>query len=76
MKYLISKLSTTGPNEGIVNFFSVEHGFGFINLKDTKEHIYVHTHHILDKIEENDRVVFEVIEGVKGLIATKVRKLL
>ena len=76
MKNLITKLSPTGHNEGTVNFFSREHGFGFINLKDTKQHIYVHTNHIIDTIEENDRVVFEVIEGVKGLIATKVRKLL
>lgn len=63
-----------GPaKEGTVNFFSPPHGFGFISLKDTKEDIFVHMSHLVDKINENDKVVFDIIKGVKGLIATKVR---
>ncbi|MEO6348393.1 MAG: cold shock domain-containing protein [Aquaticitalea sp.] len=59
--------------EGTVNFFSNPHGFGFINLKDTKENIFVHISHLNDVIKENDKVVFDIIQGVKGMIATKVR---
>ncbi len=59
--------------EGTVNFFSPLHEFGFISLKDTKEDIFVHMSHLVDVIKENDRVVFDIIKGVKGLIATKVR---
>lgn len=59
--------------EGIVNFFSEPHGFGYIDLKGTKESIYVNIAHLVDTINENDKVVFDVIKGVKGLIATKVR---
>lgn len=59
--------------EGTVNFFSNPHGFGFISLKDTTESIFVHISHLNDMIKENDKVVFDVIKGVKGLIATKVR---
>ncbi|MEZ4802743.1 MAG: cold shock domain-containing protein [Gelidibacter sp.] len=59
--------------EGTVNFFSKPHGFGYISLKDTKENIFVHISHLIDVINENDKVVFDVIKGVKGLIATKVR---
>ena len=63
-----------GPaKEGTVDFFSASHGFGFISLKDTRETIFVHISHLIDIIEENDKVVFDVIKGVKGLIATKVR---
>ncbi|MEO6348901.1 MAG: cold shock domain-containing protein [Aquaticitalea sp.] len=59
--------------EGIVNFFSNPHGFGFISLKDTKESIFVHISQLNDIIKENDRVVFDIVKGVKGMIATKVR---
>ena len=59
--------------EGTVNFFSNPHGFGYINLKDTKESIFVHISHLTDMIKENDKVVFDIIKGVKGMIATKVR---
>lgn len=59
--------------EGTVNFFSQPHGFGYINLKDTKEDIFVHMSHLAEVIKENDKVVFDIIKGLKGLIATKVR---
>ncbi|HLT33705.1 MAG TPA: cold shock domain-containing protein [Aquaticitalea sp.] len=59
--------------EGTVNFFSKPHGFGYINLKDTKENIFVHINNLIDIINANDKVIFDVIKGVKGLVATKVR---
>lgn len=61
--------------EGTVNFFSSSQGFGFISLKDTKENIFVHISHLTEVIKENDKVVFDIINGVKGMIATKVRLL-
>ena len=70
----ISKMNTDGNlKHGTVNFFSKHHGFGFIKLNDTKEDIFVHFNHLIDVIKENDNVQFDIIQGVKGLIATKVK---
>ncbi len=59
--------------EGEVNFFSNDHGFGFIRLKETGEDFFVHMSHVMDAIKEADDVLFDIEEGIKGLIAVKVR---
>ncbi len=59
--------------EGTVKFFNNAKGFGFINIKDSDEDIFVHSTNLIDEIKENDQVTFEVEKGEKGLSAVKVR---
>ncbi|SDS34518.1 cold-shock DNA-binding protein family [Formosa sp. Hel1_31_208] len=59
--------------EGTVKFFNNSKGFGFINIKDTEEDVFVHSTNLIDEIRENDQVTFDVEKGEKGLSATNVR---
>ncbi|MFH6769336.1 cold shock domain-containing protein [Gaetbulibacter aquiaggeris] len=59
--------------EGTVKFFNNTKGFGFINIKDSDEDIFVHSTNLIDQIKENDQVTFEVEKGDKGLSAINVR---
>jgi CspA family cold shock protein len=59
--------------EGTVKFFNTSKGFGFINLKDSKEDIFVHSTNLIDKIRENDHVTFNVEQGDRGMTAIRVR---
>ena len=66
----INKANTM--KEGTVKFFNNAKGFGFIKLNDSEEEIFVHSTNLIDQIQENDNVKFEVEEGEKGLSAVKV----
>ena len=68
-----NQLSKAKSLEGQVNFFSKDHGFGFVRLKETGEDFYVHVSNIKDAIKEADEVLFDIEDGIKGLIAVKVR---
>ena len=61
-------------NQGTVKFFNQEKGFGFIKHDDGKTETFVHASGLVDKIEEGDRVEFEVKNGQKGLNAVNVTK--
>ncbi|MBK6523895.1 MAG: cold shock domain-containing protein [Sphingobacteriaceae bacterium] len=58
--------------KGTVKFFNVTKGFGFIK-EDGGEEIFVHATGLIDKIKENDEVVFETQEGKKGINAINVK---
>ncbi len=58
--------------KGTVKFFNVTKGFGFIREDDGQE-VFVHATGLIDKIKENDVVVFETQEGKKGINAINVR---
>jgi len=58
---------------GIVKFFNESKGFGFIKEDGTNQEIFVHVSGLKDEIRENDRVVFEIQQGKKGLTAVDVR---
>ncbi len=58
--------------KGTVKFFNVTKGFGFIK-EDGGEEIFVHATGLIDKIKENDEVVFETQEGKKGINAVNVK---
>ena len=77
IKRFINKLMNTNKvsemKEGTVKFFNNAKGFGFINLKDSEEDIFVHSTNLIDEIKENDQVTFDVEQGEKGLSAIKVR---
>ncbi len=62
---------------GIVKWFNDKKGFGFIIPDDGSDELFVH-HSSIDmdgfrSIRENQAVEFEVEEGEKGPIATKVQ---
>ena len=64
---------------GTVKWFNAEKGYGFISPEDGSSDLFVHYSAILGHnfktLMEKQRVSFEVVEGPKGLQATKVTKL-
>ncbi|MDO5637615.1 MAG: cold-shock protein [Myroides sp.] len=59
--------------EGTVKFFNETKGFGFITQTNGNEDIFVHISGTLDRIRENDEVIFDIEQGKKGLTATNVK---
>ncbi len=59
--------------EGTVKFFNETKGFGFITPSNGSEDIFVHVSGLQSEIRENDKVVYEVQQGKKGLNAVNVR---
>ena len=58
---------------GTVKFFNESKGFGFIKDESSGQDIFVHSSGLKENIAENDKVVFEVEQGKKGLNAVNVR---
>lgn len=58
--------------EGIVKFFNSEKGFGFIVPSDGTEDVFVHKSGVNGRINEGDKVSFDVEKGKKGLNAVNV----
>ncbi len=59
---------------GIVAFFDKVKGYGFIKETGTANSFFVHNNDLIDPITENDKVVFEVAKGKKGMHAVLVKK--
>jgi CspA family cold shock protein len=59
--------------EGKVKFFNRSKGFGFIEPADNGTDIFVHQNGLIDEIQENDKVKFDVEQGRKGLNAVNVQ---
>ena len=59
---------------GVVKFFNVEKGFGFIKDDETQQDIFVHKSGLIDNIRDEDRVTFETQQGQKGINAVNVKK--
>lgn len=60
---------------GSVTFFNESKGFGFIKDSQTQESVFVHVNQLKEVIKENDKVTFEVENGLKGLNAVNVKKI-
>ncbi len=60
--------------KGKVAFFDNSKGYGFINDLDVDEKYFVHVSGLIDQIEENDSVTFELEKGMKGMNAVKVKR--
>jgi CspA family cold shock protein len=59
--------------EGTVKFFNETKGFGFITPNNGGEDIFVHISGLQSDIRENDKVIFDVQQGKKGLNAVNVK---
>jgi CspA family cold shock protein len=59
---------------GKVKFFNERKGFGFIIEDESQKEIFVHVSGLVDKIKENDQVMFDVTEDKRGKKAINVRK--
>jgi cold shock protein len=62
-------------NTGKVKFFNEVKGFGFIVADGTQQEVFVHATGLVDKIEQNDSVSFDITEGKKGPNAVNVKKI-
>jgi CspA family cold shock protein len=60
---------------GIVKFFNESKGFGFIKEDDTEKEIFLHVSGLKDKVRQNDKVTFNVVDGKKGQNAVDVQKI-
>ena len=60
-------------SKGTVKFFNEAKGFGFIIEEESNKEYFVHVSGLIDKIQENDVVEFELTEGKKGLNAVNVK---
>ncbi|RYC71873.1 MULTISPECIES: cold-shock protein [Spirosoma] len=74
----VSKQEDAAPQEavrqGIVTFFNASKGYGFIRDLQSQESIFVHMNGLLDAVNEQDKVSFEVTRTPKGPNAVEVRK--
>lgn len=59
---------------GKVIFYNSSKGYGFIKDSVSQENIFVHVNGILEPIDENDMVTFEITRTPKGFNAIEVKK--
>jgi CspA family cold shock protein len=60
-------------NKGTVKFFNDTKGFGFIKDQDSEKEYFVHVSGLIDEVNEDDEVTFDLQEGRKGLNAVNVK---
>jgi cold shock protein len=58
--------------KGKVKFYNSSKGYGFIVDDDSKKEVFVHSSGLVDTINQNDTVKFEIEQGKKGLNAVNV----
>jgi cold shock CspA family protein len=68
------EIEPDAEREGIISFFNDAKGYGFIKDLKTQESIFVHTNQLAEPVKENNKVIFQVEQGPKGLAAVNVRK--
>ena len=57
---------------GYVKMWDASKGFGFIEVENSNEDIFVHESGLIDNISDNDKVQFSVEQGRKGMNAVNV----
>ncbi|MGH1337163.1 MAG: cold-shock protein [Aureispira sp.] len=53
-------------NTGTVKFFNEEKGYGFIKDDNEGKDYFVHANGLVDDINQDDRVTYNIEEGRKG----------
>jgi len=59
---------------GVIKFFNNGKGFGFIIDDENQQDIFVHVSGLIDKVSENDKVIYEINEDNRGRKAVNVKK--
>ena len=59
--------------EGTVKFFNETKGFGFITPTNGGSEVFVHISGLIDQVQQNDQVTYDVENGKKGLNAVNVK---
>ncbi len=59
---------------GIVKFFNERKGFGFIVDDESKQDIFVHATGLIDRINQDDKVSFDITEDNRGKKAVNVKR--
>ena len=59
--------------QGTVKFFNETKGFGFITPIGGGSEVFVHASGLIDSIQQNDTVEYEVEQGRKGENAVNVK---
>jgi CspA family cold shock protein len=73
MLRLLSERNTVSTmSSGIVKFFNTEKGFGFITPDDGSKDVFVHKTGTRERLNEGDKVTFEVEQTPKGMNAINV----
>ncbi|MBE7174736.1 MAG: cold shock domain-containing protein, partial [Williamsia sp.] len=65
---------TPESKKGVVTYFSLSKGYGFVKDNQTGESAFVHVNQLSQQLKENDKVEYETERGHKGLNAVNVRK--
>ncbi|MDD2345901.1 MAG: cold shock domain-containing protein [Bacteroidales bacterium] len=60
---------------GVIKFFNESKGYGFVCEDDTNNEIFVHVTGLNDKVTNDDRVEFEIVEDKRGKKAINVKKI-
>jgi len=60
---------------GTVSFFDHSKGFGFLIDSENSQKYFTHVSGLIDEIEENDTVQFELEKGARGMNAVRVKKI-
>jgi cold shock protein len=60
---------------GVVKFFNETKGFGFIKEDETGNEIFLHVTGLVDKVTQDDKVSYELVEGRKGVNAVNVKRI-
>lgn len=58
---------------GKVKFYNDSKGYGFITENETGNEYFVHNSGLIDQINNDDEVTFELTEGRKGMNAINVK---
>lgn len=59
--------------KGKVSFYDSSKGFGFIIDTEDNEKYFCHVSGLIDEIQENDKVEFELEKGQRGMNAVRVK---
>ena len=70
---LHTKFFIMGTNTGTVKFFNEEKGYGFIKDDNDNVDYFVHANGLIDDINKDDRVSYDLEDGRKGVNAVEVR---
>ncbi len=70
----LAKFKQITMNKGTVKFFNETKGFGFVKDEENGQEYFVHVSGLVDSIDKDDEVTFDLQEGRKGLNAVNVKK--